>query len=338
LCSGARPLRLPPPPPSPLHLDAHDKPLCTLLLLRLPLPFSCLPNHRVWCTHCALTRPHFVPSARASPREPPGSPPPPLRPTVPSTCLVTPPLPPVKSTHLPLPVLRPRCRRNWSGKVLNALAPIIHELAGGSADLAPSNKTELKCSGDYQKVTALPLHAPPFHPPTPHTTRHPPTRHPPTPHTARHPPGFLGAGGGLHQLTCCPACCVYPWCCCCCRCRKPPRTVTSGSVCVSMAWPPCATVWLPMVASSPTAPPSSTSSRECLCIRSVFVSFLPLHPRPPVPAPPPPSPRRYNCVKAPCTRDVEASRKAGQAQAYLLFCISAVCCVVFFALGVPHPV
>lgn len=56
-----------------------------------------------------------------------------------------------------LPVVAPTekadATRNWSGKVLNALAPIIHELAGGSADLAPSNKTELKCSGDYQKET-----------------------------------------------------------------------------------------------------------------------------------------------------------------------------------------
>jgi hypothetical protein len=41
---------------------------------------------------------------------------------------------------------------NWSGKVLNAIAPLIPELMGGSADLAPSNKTEIKCSGDYQKV------------------------------------------------------------------------------------------------------------------------------------------------------------------------------------------
>jgi transketolase len=43
--------------------------------------------------------------------------------------------------------------RNWSGKVLNAIAPVLPELMGGSADLAPSNKTELKCSGDFQKAT-----------------------------------------------------------------------------------------------------------------------------------------------------------------------------------------
>ena len=48
------------------------------------------------------------------------------------------------------------CRSNWSGKVLNAIAPGIHELVGGSADLAPSNKTEIKCSGDYQHVRAPP--------------------------------------------------------------------------------------------------------------------------------------------------------------------------------------
>lgn len=37
-------------------------------------------------------------------------------------------------------------------QVLNLLAPSLPELVGGSADLAPSNKTELKCTGDYQKV------------------------------------------------------------------------------------------------------------------------------------------------------------------------------------------
>ncbi|QIZ69223.1 transketolase [Oxynema aestuarii] len=41
--------------------------------------------------------------------------------------------------------------RNHSGKVLNALAGVLPELIGGSADLAPSNKTLLKCSGDFQK-------------------------------------------------------------------------------------------------------------------------------------------------------------------------------------------
>jgi transketolase len=41
--------------------------------------------------------------------------------------------------------------RNYSGKVLNALAGVLPELIGGSADLAPSNKTLLKSSGDFQK-------------------------------------------------------------------------------------------------------------------------------------------------------------------------------------------
>ena len=37
--------------------------------------------------------------------------------------------------------------RNISGEVMNALAPVVPELFGGSADLAPSNKTELKGFG-----------------------------------------------------------------------------------------------------------------------------------------------------------------------------------------------
>ena len=41
--------------------------------------------------------------------------------------------------------------RNHSGIVLNALAGVLPELIGGSADLAPSNKTLLKSSGDFQK-------------------------------------------------------------------------------------------------------------------------------------------------------------------------------------------
>ncbi len=41
--------------------------------------------------------------------------------------------------------------RNHSGKVLNSLAGVLPELIGGSADLAPSNKTLLKSSGDFQK-------------------------------------------------------------------------------------------------------------------------------------------------------------------------------------------
>lgn len=41
--------------------------------------------------------------------------------------------------------------RNQSGATLNAIAGVLPELIGGSADLAPSNKTLLKCSGDFQK-------------------------------------------------------------------------------------------------------------------------------------------------------------------------------------------
>jgi transketolase len=43
--------------------------------------------------------------------------------------------------------------RVLSGLVLNALAPTLTEMVGGSADLTPSTKTDLKCSGDYQKKT-----------------------------------------------------------------------------------------------------------------------------------------------------------------------------------------
>jgi transketolase len=41
--------------------------------------------------------------------------------------------------------------RNQSGAILNALAGVLPELIGGSADLAPSNKTLLKSSKDFQK-------------------------------------------------------------------------------------------------------------------------------------------------------------------------------------------
>jgi transketolase len=40
--------------------------------------------------------------------------------------------------------------RNLSGKTLNAIAEVLPALIGGSADLAPSNKTLLKSSGDFQ--------------------------------------------------------------------------------------------------------------------------------------------------------------------------------------------
>ncbi|MDY7023094.1 MAG: transketolase [Cyanobacteriota bacterium] len=41
--------------------------------------------------------------------------------------------------------------RNQSGATLNAIAGVLPELIGGSADLAPSNKTLLKGLGDFQK-------------------------------------------------------------------------------------------------------------------------------------------------------------------------------------------
>jgi transketolase len=51
-----------------------------------------------------------------------------------------------------VPVFSPdkdQATRNASGIVLNALAEIMPNLIGGSADLAPSNKSDIKCSGDY---------------------------------------------------------------------------------------------------------------------------------------------------------------------------------------------
>jgi transketolase len=41
--------------------------------------------------------------------------------------------------------------RASSGKIINALAPILPELIGGSADLAPSNNTKIEGSPDFQK-------------------------------------------------------------------------------------------------------------------------------------------------------------------------------------------
>ncbi len=52
-----------------------------------------------------------------------------------------------------LPVFKPAdgamATRAASGKVLNALAPAVTNLIGGSADLGPSNNTALKDSGDF---------------------------------------------------------------------------------------------------------------------------------------------------------------------------------------------
>ena len=54
-----------------------------------------------------------------------------------------------------LPTYKPEDKaiatRVHSGNCLNALADVIPELVGGSADLAPSNNTQLKNSGDFQK-------------------------------------------------------------------------------------------------------------------------------------------------------------------------------------------
>jgi transketolase len=43
--------------------------------------------------------------------------------------------------------------RASSGKMINALAPILPELIGGSADLAPSNNTKIDGSPAFQKVS-----------------------------------------------------------------------------------------------------------------------------------------------------------------------------------------
>ena len=43
----------------------------------------------------------------------------------------------------------PQATRAASGRVLNALAPVVKTLIGGSADLAPSNNTRLKCCTDF---------------------------------------------------------------------------------------------------------------------------------------------------------------------------------------------
>jgi transketolase len=45
--------------------------------------------------------------------------------------------------------------RAASGKVLNAIAPVLPELLGGSADLEPSNNTYLKGFGDFSKENPL---------------------------------------------------------------------------------------------------------------------------------------------------------------------------------------
>merc|ERR1712061_495292 len=44
-----------------------------------------------------------------------------------------------------------KATRLWSQDCLNALANILPELVGGSADLAPANRTLMKCTGDFLK-------------------------------------------------------------------------------------------------------------------------------------------------------------------------------------------
>lgn len=51
----------------------------------------------------------------------------------------------------PSPDEKALATRKHSENCLNALAPNLPELVGGSADLTHSNLTELKCSGDFQK-------------------------------------------------------------------------------------------------------------------------------------------------------------------------------------------
>lgn len=48
-------------------------------------------------------------------------------------------------------VEKPTATRDASGNVINALTKIIPNLIGGSADLAPSNKTYMKDRGDFSK-------------------------------------------------------------------------------------------------------------------------------------------------------------------------------------------
>ena len=46
-----------------------------------------------------------------------------------------------------------KATRQYSQGCIGAIAPIMPELMGGSADLTPSNLTALACSGDFQKAT-----------------------------------------------------------------------------------------------------------------------------------------------------------------------------------------
>ncbi|MEM8638769.1 MAG: transketolase [Cyanobacteria bacterium P01_G01_bin.54] len=53
---------------------------------------------------------------------------------------------------MPGPDVKGVATRKHSQVALNAIAPKLPELIGGSADLTHSNLTELKCSGDFQKA------------------------------------------------------------------------------------------------------------------------------------------------------------------------------------------
>lgn len=54
---------------------------------------------------------------------------------------------------LPITNGKTMASRKYSQACLGAVAPILPELMGGSADLTPSNLTALACSGDFQKDT-----------------------------------------------------------------------------------------------------------------------------------------------------------------------------------------
>ena len=47
---------------------------------------------------------------------------------------------------------KPQATRNLSGELLNKINKVVPNLFGGSADLAPSNKTNLKGEGDFSKA------------------------------------------------------------------------------------------------------------------------------------------------------------------------------------------
>lgn len=51
------------------------------------------------------------------------------------------------------PADKAQATRKFSEIALNALAPLLPELVGGSADLTPSNLTKWKDAHDFQKGT-----------------------------------------------------------------------------------------------------------------------------------------------------------------------------------------